>query len=199
MKKLVIFIHGYGSNGEDIGFLINYFKKEIKDGIFLNPNAPFKMTEFDNAYYWFPIDELDEEYLMQKVKDVYPIFEKYIEESLEKYNLTYKDIILVGFSQGAVLAIHAALRLKEKIMAVISFSGAMADPNNITRSEMVSKPKIILIHGDCDSVLPCAYSIKAHRVLQNLNIPVELKIIKNLDHSINQQSIDYAINFIKEL
>lgn len=199
-KKLFIFIHGYGSNGANMKFLIPYFQTLYKDAIFLSPNAPFKVDHIPDGYHWFPIDIMDEEYLFNGVQNVFVIFEKYIRESIEKYNVKYEDVILAGFSQGSTLAIHSSLMLKKPIHAILSFSGGMANPDNKLINAMShNEHNICLTHGTSDNILPASFSLMAHKLLKKHVKNCQIKIIRDLEHYINNECIDFTVNFLKNI
>ena len=150
----------------------------------------------ENAYFWFPIDTFDENHLQEGVNQTIPILDKFIKLIIAKYNIQYRQIILCGFSQGTLLAIHYGLTLKTQLKAIIGFSGG-ALPS--LKHQINNNTPICLIHGQDDQVLPCLYSEKTAKILTEQQHPHNIKIIPGLEHSINNQGLEYAIKFIQQL
>lgn len=199
-KKVIILFHGYGSNGDDLTPVAKAIKAKVGSSFesfdFITPDAPFKSEIFPGGFQWFSMKESTDEYLFGEICVVENIVFKYIETVLLEKNIKYEDLILAGFSQGGALAIHTALRLKEKINSVISFSGGFINYNNILKTENTNKINTCLIHGKVDEILPMEYSIKAKRDLSSIGINSELHLIDKMNHTINDECIEIASNFI---
>jgi phospholipase/carboxylesterase len=198
MQKILILLHGYGASGDDMESIKNAIQKYFdEDLIILTPNAPFKTVDA-SGFEWFPIVEVREDHFLEGLRMVHPFLEKYIENQIQEFNVSYSDIILAGFSQGACLAIHSALRLSKKISCVISFAGGIIDYQDTLRKEIVSRPNICMIHGKDDRIVPCKYSIAANQILIQNNVSTQANFIDNLDHAIESRAIKIAADFIKK-
>ena len=193
IDNLIVFIHGYGASGTDLMNLAPYFQKHLNNVHFITPNAPFKNEMMDNSYYWFPLETFDEQYLLDGVNSTIPVIDKFIQFLIKKYKIDYKQIILCGFSQGTLLAIHYALAIKHNLKAIIGFSGGALPSllNNINNSTPTC-----LIHGMDDQVLPATYSLNTAEILKQNQHNFDIKIISGLEHSINKEGLDFAIEFI---
>jgi len=204
---MFIFLHGYNSNGDAMKILDGAFKKIApKNSVFLYPDAPFKVINEDNKYCWFPVvlgdnpELINEELVFESMNQAMPYLSNYLKQSLEKYvNFDYKDIILVGFSQGAVFSLHFSLKLKQKLCGVISLSGGLANPDNFISKKNVNKNKILLIHGLNDKILPPHLTIKADKELKQAKFDVETHLLDNTKHLITPEAIKISSNFIKNI
>ena len=196
IENLIIFIHGYGANGQDLISLEKHFQNALPNLHAISPNAPHQTNFYPNSYYWFELASFDQEYLQQQLNNTIPILEKFIENILKKHNLAKENLTLCGFSQGSLLAITYALSQKEPLKSVLSFSGG-ALSNIINKTQ--NQTPICLIHGQDDEILPKEYSLQTYKNLKTINHPVKLKLIENLGHNIDNQGINFAINFIKNL
>ncbi len=194
--KLVVFLHGVGSDGYDLLGLADEFTEVLPNAIFLSPNAPFSYEAYPMGYQWFSLNDYSEDKLYQGIQIALPILKEYIDENLAKYKLEYKDLVLIGFSQGTMMALQLAPRLEESCFAVIGFSGALVKPSALAM-EIKSRPKIFLAHGDVDQVVPISQHRFSVKALKNMQIPVEEHIIKDLGHSISLESIELAKKFLK--
>ena len=193
---MVIFLHGVGADGHDLIDLADEFVDSLGNPVFLSPNAPFKYDLYPMGYQWFSLSDYNEDALYEGIQIALPILKAYIDENLEKYQLGYKDLVLIGFSQGTMMALHMAPRLNEACFAVIGFSGALVKAK-ILEQEMKSKPKIFLAHGSEDQVIPVSRHRLASRALKDMGLTVEDHVIEGLGHGISLESIELANEFLK--
>lgn len=196
--KLVIFLHGVGSDGYDLISLAEEFAQILPNAAFLSPNAPFAYDMYPSGYQWFSLADYNSDKLYEGIKAALPILQNFIDENLKKFNLEYKDLVLIGFSQGTMMALQIAPRLEKECFAVIGFAGALIKPETL-KSEMKSKPNICLIHGDIDQVVPLAQHFSSIKAFEAINLPLDQSIIKGLGHSINEEALEYAKNYLKNL
>ena len=197
-NKLVVILHGYGANGENLISLGQEFSKILPNAYFIAPNAPqvHEGGAYD-GFQWFS--------LMGNISEIAPdiikaniILSNFIKQKLEQFFLGLKDLILIGFSQGAMMSIYNSLVAEKDITAVIAFSGRLISPSYLNQ-EIKSKPKICLIHGDNDNVVPFENLQIAYDGLKDMLIKVEKHAISGLDHQIDLRGVDIANNFLKSL
>lgn len=194
-EKLVVFLHGVGADGQDLIGLANNFSLNLRNTIFISPNAPFNYDMFPAGYQWFSLLNRDENVMYEGVEKALPILKNYIDKNLAKYSLSYTDLILIGFSQGTMMAIQLALRLDEPCFAVIGFSGALIKSKQL-ESAKKSTPPILLIHGNEDQVIPVQSHIYAVDQLRKMNLEIEDHIMLGLGHGINMEGINIANRFL---
>ncbi len=193
IDKAFIFLHGYGSNGEDLISLAPQF--EEKSTGYFSPNAPAK-TNMGIGYEWFSdnngtfIDKAGMEVSLR-------LLENYLADIHTKYNIPYNKMMLVGFSQGTMMSLYSAPRLKHAVAGVIGFSGRLMW-NEELKGEKYHKPPIILIHGEADDVLPYDNSITAGKELEEAGFKVEVHIIPNLPHGIDENGLNFAKKWLKD-
>ncbi len=201
-KYLVVFLHGYGANGENLIDLSYEFKKILPDAHFISPNAiePWE-GGFPHAYQWFSLSAGMErrslDVMVESVKNANKTLQHFINSQLERFKLSAENLFLVGFSQGAMMALYQGFIQNKKPAGVISFSGKLILPEMVNEKTL-SKPEICLIHGESDSVVPFSSLAEAELMLKENNISFEAHPIPNLDHSIDIHAIRLAQNFIKK-
>jgi phospholipase/carboxylesterase len=195
-KNLVIFLHGWGSSGDNSVHLIRVMSKFLPDSHFIAPNAPF-LREIGDGYQWFSLEDRSEEALYNGVKNAASIVNKFIDKKLKELNLKDTQLSLVGFSQGAMLAIHTALTRLQSCASVVAYSGRFLSPSRVA-SEMKSKPSMFVIHGDADDVVPFSSLDLAVRALKENGVNVEGYPIYSLGHVINDEGIKLGVEFIKK-
>lgn len=201
-KYLVIFLHGYGANGENLIELAHEFKRAVPDAHFISPNAiePWE-GGFPHAYQWFSLSAGFERKSLAvmgpNIKRANKILGSFIDVQLARFNLTVENLFIVGFSQGAMMAMYQGFIKSKKPAGVIAFSGKLIFPEMLGE-QTLSRPNICLIHGEADSVVPFASFLEAKKLLEEQNLPFESHAIPHLDHSIDIHGIRMAQNFIKK-
>ena len=197
-EKLVILCHGYGSNGEDLISLVPHFKRVLPNAVYVSPNAPEQVPGYPMGYQWFPLTTLSrEERLVGTIKAA-PTLDKFIDQELERYGLTEKDLVLIGFSQGTMMSLHVGLRRASDIGGIIGFSGAMTLPEN-WEAEITSKPPVVLIHGDMDNVVPVELMHQAFIALQGIGVDVDNHVSPGVMHSIGPDGLHKALEFLSKI
>ena len=150
-----------------------------------------------NGYQWFDLSNDDSSYILNESLKAEKKIKIYIEEVKKKYNLNNSKICLSGFSQGCMLSINVGLTMEEKLNCIVGFSGKIIDQNDLSK-RIKSKIKILLLHGDLDSVVSPTNLLEAKDFLIRQKIEVETKLIKNCDHQIPIEASSIALNFIKQ-
>ncbi|MDE5056839.1 dienelactone hydrolase family protein [Wolbachia endosymbiont of Drosophila bicornuta] len=195
-KNLIIFLHGWGSSGDNFIHLAKVMSKFLLDSYFAVPNAPFE-REIGDGYQWFSLEDRSEEALYNGVKNATSIVNHFIDTKLKELNLKDTQLSLVGFSQGAMLAIHTALTRSQSCASVVAYSGRFLLPSK-TAPEIKSKPNICVIHGDADDVVPFSSLDLAVKALKENGVNVEGHPIHGLGHIINEEGIKLGVEFIKK-
>lgn len=197
-KKLIILLHGYGSDGRDLISLATYWQPVAPDAIFLAPNGPFPCDINPQGFQWFPL-ELDRAISrLENSGQARPIIEEFLQKVWEETGLAAADTILGGFSQGAMLALDVGLRLKDPLMGIVAFSGGVIAPDTIGQ-ELKSKPPVLLAHGAEDDVVPLSMSVNGAEALKKAGVDVELHISPGAGHTIAMDGLDRATGFIRRL
>lgn len=202
-KYLVIFLHGYGANGENLINLSQEIRHVLPEAHYISPNAvePWE-GGFPHAYQWFSLNNGMERKSMNdemenNIKKANKILANFIDVQLERFNLTVENLFIIGFSQGALMSLYQGFIKNKKPAGIIAFSGKLILPEMI-HEKTLSKPEICLIHGEADSVVPFSNMLEAEAILEKLKIPFESHPIPDLDHSIDIHGIRMAQKFIKK-
>jgi phospholipase/carboxylesterase len=179
--------------------LAHEFAKVLPNAHFISPNAPFEFEGLTiDGYQWFSLTNYDPKVLFPQIIQANDILDQFIEFELKKLGLGYKDLILIGFSQGSMMSMYSSLRAKEKIGGVLAYSGRLILPTDL--GEMIySKPSICLVHGTHDSVVPHYNMLEAQKLLEKLEVPLEAHSVDGLDHGINNYGIKVGMSFLEKL
>ena len=196
-KNAVILCHGYGGDGNDISILANYWKNYLPDTIFLCPNAPEKCAVSSVGYQWFDLMDQSKQQILTKSLVAEMKLNQLIDEVKVQNNLEANKIILGGFSQGCMISLQTGIKRRDKINSIIGYSGKIIDTEHLSKN-IVSRPKVILMHGDKDEIVPINFFLEAKEFFIKNNYPIELKSFKNCEHRIPQEGSSLGLEFIKK-
>jgi len=195
-QKLVIFAHGYGSNGEDLIGLAPYFAKALPDAMFVSPNAPEPVPGYAGGYQWFPLSRLDPHTTAAGARGAATHLDRFIDAQLARYDLPASACALVGFSQGTMMALQVGLRRKAPLGAILGYSGMLAGVETLP-AEIKSRPPVALVHGDRDEVIPVQALFMAAQGLAAADTPCLWRICRGAGHTITEDGLLLGGAFLK--
>jgi phospholipase/carboxylesterase len=174
-NPLLLLIHGYGSNEEDLFS----FAAELPDEYYIvSVRAPYTMQY--GSYAWYAINfDADEKKFSdnEQAKSSRELIAKFIDEIVANYTIDATNVTLIGFSQGTILSYAVALSHPEKVQRVVAMSGYInqdiLEDNYLKNS--FSNLKVFTSHGTVDQVIPVEWGRKAKPFLENLGINITYK------------------------
>jgi phospholipase/carboxylesterase len=194
-KQLVVFLHGYGADGNDLIGIGKQWQSLLPDAAFVSPHAPEACTMSPSGRQWFGLTFRDPNERWVGVNAARPSLDEFLDAELKRLNLPESKMALVGFSQGTMMALHAGLRRKSAPAAIVGYSGMMAGVEHL-QAEATVKPPVILIHGDQDEVIPVQAMFQASQALGVADIPVEWHVSNGIGHGIDADGLMHGISFI---
>ena len=168
--SLVILLHGYGSNEED---LFSFATELPENLLIVSVRAPQSLGF--GSYAWYTINFTANEGKFSDIpeaKSARELIATFIDEVQERYHISPNKTFLVGFSQGTILSYALALNYPEKVQKIIALSGYVNSellPSNIETKDY-SKLDFFISHGSVDQVIPAEWAKKAPLFLNELNI-----------------------------
>ena len=196
-KSAVILCHGYGGDGKDISILANYWRAHLPDTIFICPDAPEKCVASPAGFQWFDLIDQAPEQVLSKSLVAERKLNKLIDEVKVKNNLLANQVIIGGFSQGCMISLQTGIKRKDKINSIIGYSGRIIDTDHLGKN-LVSKPNIILMHGDIDQIVSVNSLLEAKDFFNKNNYKIESKIFNNCEHRIPSEGSSLGLQFIKK-
>lgn len=196
--SLVIFAHGYGSNGQDLIGLAAHLQPVLPKTQFLSPNAPEPCAMAPGGYQWFHLSSISREERDQGTVVAAPALDAYIDAQLERFALPPERLVLVGFSQGTMVSLHVGLRRTPPIAGILGFSGSLSAPERLI-DEMRARPPVLLVHGAADETVPVWLMFEAYGALQAAKVPVERHVSQNTAHSIAADGLEAGARFLQRL
>jgi phospholipase/carboxylesterase len=198
-KSLVILLHGYGADGNDLFGLSGPLGQHMPDTAFRSPNAPERCRVNPMGYQWFPIPWLDgspESAMETSFRRSAEMLDGYLTEAMVEEGVGPEQTAVVGFSQGTMMTLHVVPRRTEPVAAVVGFSGRL-HANDHLKEEAVSKPPVLLVHGDQDEMIPVAALAEARNGLAEAGFQVQWHISRGIGHGIAPDGLGLALGFLK--
>ena len=199
-KSVVVFVHGFGADGNDLLSLAEPLAEHLPDTLFVAPDAPERCSVNPSGYQWAPIPAFDgtsleaaEEAFLRSTE----LFDAYLTSLLDEIGLTDADLILFGFSQGTMLSLHVGPRRPNAIAGIAGFSGRLLFEERF-ESEIQSKPPVLLVHGDADDVVAFTFMEAAGGVLAKAGFSTYGHVMKGTGHGISPEGLGVALRFIQD-
>ena len=199
-KQLVVFLHGYGADGNDLIDIGRAWQTLLPDAAFVSPHAPRPCGQAPVGREWFPLTFRDPDERWIGVNQAAPVLNAFLDAELARRKLPPSALALVGFSQGTMMALHVGLRRAVPPKAIVGYSGMLVvpedvDPNQFA-AEIRSRPPVLLVHGDQDQLIPVQALLQAAQGLAALEVPVEWHISPGIGHGIDQEGLRHGGEFL---
>jgi phospholipase/carboxylesterase len=200
-RSVVVFLHGYGANGQDLIGLADPLAEHLPDTLFLAPDAPETIPGMPMGLQWFPIPWIDgsseeesERGMMAAVEDL----NAFLDAMMVDEDVLPEQVVLFGFSQGTMMSLHVAPRREDPVAGVVAFSGRLLRPE-LLADETVSRPPVLLVHGDQDDVVPVQSLPEAAEALQQAGFKdVFAHIMKGTAHGIAPDGLSVSLAFMRD-
>ena len=172
----------------------------MPDTLFVAPDAPERCKNNPFGYQWFPIPWLDgssQEAAEASQAVSSDLLDRFLDDLLAEEGLRPSQMILLGFSQGTMMSLHVAPRRPDPVAGVVGFSGRLLMPERL-EAESVSKPPILLVHGDADDIVPIASLREAGDALTRAGFETYGHVMRGTAHGIAPDGLSVALAFMRE-
>ena len=197
-KHLIITLHGYGANAQDLLSLAPAIQNQFPDIAVSAPNAPHAIDMMADAYKWFDIEDRTPSIMQAGVASNADAVNAYIDEQMAHYGVDESNTMVLGFSQGTMLALHVGLRRQKQLAGILGFSGMLLETPTQLPDQIQSRPPVLLIHGQADDVIAWQATMAAADVLSMNNIPVNTVVVPDVPHGIDPVGFAEAMTFINK-
>lgn len=199
-RSAVIFVHGYGANGADLLGLADPLAPHLPHTAFYSPDAPEHCQGNPFGFQWFSIPWLDgssEETSRAGISRAAADLNAFVDRVLTDEGLAPAALALVGFSQGTMMSLHIAPRRPAPLAAVVGFSGRLLAPETLS-AQTLSRPPVLLIHGDSDPMVPVQSLPEAADALTGAGFETYAHVCRGLGHSIDNEGLSLALGFLHD-
>ena len=200
-RQLLVLLHGVGADGNDLIDLAPAWAHALPDAVFAAPHAPEPYDMMPTGLMpggaggprqWFSLADRSPARLLAGMQAAAPLLEAFVAAELGRLELADGAVALAGFSQGAMMALHAGLRRRPAPRAVLAYSGALIDAQGIA-----NQAPVLLVHGEADEVVPIERSRTAERQLRTAGVPVQTLWCAGLGHGIDQAGLSLGALFLQ--
>src|SRR5882724_12255618 len=188
-RQLIVFVHGYGADGNDLIEIGRAWQHFLPAAAFVSPHAPRPCGQAPMGREWFPLTFRNPDERWAGVNAAAPVLEAFLDAELARHQLAPSALALVGFSQGTMMALHVGLRRAVAPAAIVGYSGMLVTPPagdvEAMASEITARPPVLLIHGDQDDLIPVQALLQGAQDLASLGVPVEWHVSAGIGHGID--------------
>jgi phospholipase/carboxylesterase len=207
-NALVVFLHGYGADGNDLIELGRQWRVLLPATAFVSPHAPERCAGAPMGRQWFalsnrpPDDPVGAEDRWNGVVKARGALDAFLDAELERLRLDDSKMALVGFSQGTMMAMHVGLRRRRAPAAILGYSGVLVGPERLkeatARDARGGPPPILLVHGDQDPLIPIEAMFMAAEALAKASIPAQWHVSYGVGHGIDGGGLHHGGLFLAE-
>ncbi len=194
-EQLVVLCHGVGADGHDLIDLAPSWALALPQAQFVAPDAPEPYDSGPMGRQWFPLWDRTPEKLARGADAAAVRLNDFVDAELARLGLPAGAVALMGFSQGAMMVLHAGPRRVAPPRALLAFSGALLAPERLAAA--VCRPPVLLVHGEADEVVPAARSRAAELALRDAGFAVESVFSARLGHGIDEAGLSAGALFLQ--
>ena len=196
-RQAIVLCHGYGGDGKDISSLARSWQRFLPDAIFLCPNAPEICSVNPQGYQWYDLTSENEEVILEKSLVAEKKLSTFLDQAFDHLHLKPSNLAMVGFSQGCMIGIQVGVKKREQINCLIGYSGKVINKKHLS-DNINSKPRIFLMHGANDTIVPPTHLLEAKEYFTNHRLKIKIKMFKNCEHRIPVEGASLGLEFLKK-
>lgn len=191
-KQLLLLFHGVGDNPVNMGQIGRWFAPEFPEALIVSIGG-IEESGAAQGRQWFSVAGVTEENRQQCIDAVMPQFIEIVRYWQQQSGINGLATALIGFSQGAIMALEGLKAQPDLASRVIAFNGRYATlPQTISTAQTIH-----LIHGGEDRVIDLNWAVQAQEAVQGLGGDITLDIVDDLGHAIDDRSMTLALNHLR--
>jgi phospholipase/carboxylesterase len=196
-RQLVVLCHGLGADGHDLIDLAPLWGSTLPHAAFAAPDAPEVCDMGPFGRQWFSVADRTPARIAAGAASARDALDAFLDAELARLGLPPDAYALMGFSQGAMTALHTGLRRATAPRGILAFSGALVAPDRL--AEATGRPPILLVHGEDDEVVPAARSRAAQTALESAGFGVTALFCPRLGHGIDDAGLSAGSLFLQRI
>jgi phospholipase/carboxylesterase len=199
-RQLVVFVHGYGADGNDLIEIGRAWAAFLPNAAFVSPHAPRPCGQAPMGREWFPLTFRSPTERWDGCNMAAPSLDAFLDTELARHKLPPSALALVGFSQGTMMSLHVGLRRAVPPAAIVGYSGMLILEGDTDvegyAPQIRSRPPILLIHGDRDELIPMDALFHSTQALAAMEVPVEWHVSAGAAHEIDPEGLRQGGDFL---
>jgi phospholipase/carboxylesterase len=199
-QQLVVFLHGYGADGNDLIDIGRAWQQYLPQAAFVSPHAPEPCGQSPAGRQWFALTFRDPNERWVGANKAAPLLQRFLDAELGRHGLPPTALALVGFSQGTMMGLHVGLRRATAPAAIVGYSGILVTPPDggieTFAAEVKSRPPVLLVHGDRDELIPPQALFQTAQGLAALDVPAEWHVSAGVGHGIDAEGLRHGGEFL---
>ena len=199
-RQLVVFLHGYGADGNDLIEIGRAWQGLLPQAAFVSPHAPEPCAGAPMGRQWFALTFRNPDERWIGVNQAAPLLNRFLDAELARHQLPPSALALVGFSQGTMMALHVGLRRSVAPAAIVGYSGLLVDrPDGDAEAfaaEITARPPVLLVHGDRDDLIPPQALFAATEGLAAVGVSAEWHLSAGTGHGIDPEGLRHGGEFL---
>lgn len=196
-RAAVVLLHGYGADGHDLIGLADTWAEALPYALFVAPHAPQELPFVGfGGRQWFPLTSRDPAEYAAGAAAAAPALHAFLDCLQQAHELASASVVLVGFSQGCMMALQVGLRRPAPLAGIIGYSGMIAAPASLP-AELTSPAPVLLVHGTHDEVIPVQALDFTRGVLVSAGLDVTAHARPGLGHGIDDDGLQLGADFLR--
>lgn len=197
-RQLVVILHGYGADGSDLISLGQQWASVLPDAAFVAPHAHEPCEHMPSGRQWFPLSDRNPHERWTGACAAAPVLNAFIDAERARLGLPEAAVALVGFSQGAMMALHVGLRRTPAPAGILAYSGMLVGPEKLAgdRPPHAAAPPVFLVHGAADDVVPADALFMSADALTEAGLSCQWRLTPGLGHSIDAAGLAHGALFL---
>lgn len=195
-KLIVFLLHGYGADGNDLIDLAPHWAQAVPEALFVAPHAPHPCEGGPYGRQWFSLADRRPAPLLAGIQSARPALGAAITAEAAAAGLPESAVVLMGFSQGAMMALFTGLRREIAPAAILAYSGRLIGAE-LLAAEIRARPPVLVVHGEADEVVPASAGRDAEAALRAAGVPVESLYTPRLAHGIDDAGLSAGALFLQ--
>ncbi len=189
ITQLFILLHGWGAEAADLLPLAETLGTAFPEAALLIPQGTYPLDGRDSGRQWFSVQGMTEDNGARRVAEALPALHALVRQAQERFGILQPDTALVGFSQGAIMALAFSSAYDGGVGRVLAFAGRYAT----LPDKAPELTTLHLLHGANDPVIPVEHAHAAYARLSALGGDATLDVASSVGHAIPAELADRAV------
>jgi phospholipase/carboxylesterase len=193
--QLILLFHGVGADARAMATLGQAYASAFPGAMVVALDAPQPSDLSPAGWQWFSVREVTEENRVARVAAALPAFEYAVRHWQQQAGVGPAGTALVGFSQGAIMALASAQQPLPLASRIVAIGGRFAAlPGQALHEDLT----IHLLHGKADAVMPYRHTIEGAMRLKTLGTDFTADVVPFVGHELHPDLVALAVEKLQQ-